>query len=58
MIYAELPKSSPATYRTIRKKHIAVITPDTILRNEKLMLGLMFTVMTAVLIKWTFKKGK
>ena len=57
MIHSELPKSDPVTHRTIQKKHISIITPDKILLNEKLMLGLMFTGVAMVLITWALRKG-
>ncbi len=58
MIYSELPKSSPNTYRTTKKKHVSILTPEKILLNEKLMLSLMFTGMAVVLITWAVRKGK
>ncbi|MEJ7679260.1 MAG: hypothetical protein WKG06_15670 [Segetibacter sp.] len=56
MVYSELPEFSPRTYRTTQKKHISIITPDKILLNEKLMLGLMFTGIAMVLITWAVRK--
>ena len=57
MIHSELPQPRPKTYRTMKKRYTSVITPDKILLNEKLMLGLMFTGIVMILIKWTVKKG-
>lgn len=58
MIHAELPKSSPATNRTYKKKFTSIITPDKSLLNEKLMLSLMFSGIGLVLIVWAVRRGK
>ena len=57
MIYSALPESNVGNYKTVHKKHISVITPDKILGNEKLILGLMYTAMAAVLLTWAVRKG-
>jgi len=57
MIYAELPKATATTYKTVHKKHVSIIAPGEILGNEKLMLGLIYTAMAAVLFTWAFRKS-
>jgi len=57
MIYSELPQPKPTIYKTIQKKHISIITPDKILLNEKLMLGLMFTGIAMIFVSWAFRKN-
>lgn len=57
MIHSELPTTSPAS-KSYEKKHTAIITPDKILLNEKLLLGLMFAGVSAVLITWAVRKKK
>lgn len=56
MIYSELPKTGSATYKTRQKKHVSIITPEKILGNEKLLLGLMFTGVAMVFITWAVRK--
>lgn len=58
MIYSMSPDSGSATDNTTQKKFMSIISPDKILLNEKLMLGLMFTAMAMVLLTWTVRKSE
>lgn len=52
-----MPTVSPIN-KSYEKKHTSIITPDKILLNEKLLLGLMFAGVSAVLITWAVRKKK
>lgn len=58
MIHTELPATNPSKLRTYKKKHTTVITPEKILLNEKLMLGLIFSGVALTFTTWALRKGK